>query len=139
MQHQAHSNLVEGRRFSLARFKNYWHPSFSIHNDIIGGDDQSAVDIQRAAGVVLDTMTIFLECDTNLVPPDIEDVQRYCEGANDENVESGVGDAGALQNAWLDERNSPHLNGSGHTRKHENPLTATGLFRQLKRPVWKRP
>lgn len=135
MKSQTHSNF-EGRCF-----KNHWHPSFSVHNDNIGGDDQSAPDAQRAAGVVLDdTMAIFLERDASpLVSPDIEDVQRYCEGANDENVESGVGDAGALRNAWLDQRNSPYLNGSGNAREHENPLTATGLFRQLKRPVWKHP
>lgn len=68
-------------------------------------------------------------------PLEVEVLGDFCRGISLEDVKAGRGRAGTQKAVWVDERNgSPNLEGSGDARKHENPLTATGLFRALEKP-----
>jgi hypothetical protein len=68
-------------------------------------------------------------------PLEAEVLEDFCRGTNLEDVKAGRGRAGIQRVVWIDERTSfPDLQGSGVARQHENPLTATGLLRALKKP-----
>jgi hypothetical protein len=70
-------------------------------------------------------------------PLELEVLRDFCRGISLEDVKAGRGRAGTQRVVWVDERNgSPDLGGSGDARKHENPLTATGLFRALEKPQY---
>jgi hypothetical protein len=64
-----------------------------------------------------------------------EEIERYCQGASLDDLQSGAGSAGQRRAAWLDDRSCEGLPSSSCVRKYENPLTATGLYRHLKIPV----
>jgi hypothetical protein len=128
---------AEKRGYPLMCFANNWDPVFSTHRDL-KDDDESFVEARRGIGAGGDDLSIFLQdSEDSGSPCEVEEVREFCQGASLEDLKAGTGRAGQRQAAWLDDRNSPHLTGSGDARQYENPLTATGLYRLLKEPVWK--
>ena len=124
------------RRHSLLCFTNAWDRAFFTRHDLTGKDDVSAVEVKKRIGGVGDELTIFLQVSEGLGRPcEADEVERYCEGVSLKNLEAGVGEAGTRRAAWLDDRNSPDLTGSGNARLCDNPLTATGLLKYLKQTV----
>jgi hypothetical protein len=109
---------------------------FFTRHDLAGKDDVSAVEAKRSIGEVGDEWTIFLQDSDDLgYLCEADEVKRYCEGVSLDDVEAGVGEAGERRAAWVDDRSSVDLTGSGSVRPCDNPLTAKGLLRYLKQPV----
>jgi hypothetical protein len=128
-------------RNPLLCFTNAWDPTFLTRHDPTGKDDVSAVEAKRSMGVVGDPLAIFLGVSEDTgYPCEADEVKRYCEGESLKDLEGGVGKAGERRAAWLDDRESQDLIGSGNARLYtNNPLTATGLLRCLKQAVCARP
>jgi len=63
------------------------------------------------------------------------EIEEYCEGATLDDLESGAGCAGQRRLAWLDDRSCDDSPSTLSVREYENPLTATGLYRLLKKRV----
>jgi hypothetical protein len=125
-----------GGRYPLRCFKNAWYDCFFIHHDLTEKDNVPAVEKLKNMGSVEDELTIFLQVSEDLGSPcEADEVKRYCEGVRLEEVHKGLGEAGTRRAAWVDDRNSPILSGSGNVRLCQSPLTATGLLRRLKQPV----
>jgi hypothetical protein len=132
--------IKEAIQYPLLCFKNAWYPTFFIHHDLAGKDEVPAVDVIESIGGSEDELTTFLHVSKELGSLcDADEVKRYCEGVRLEDIKNGVGEAGTRRLAWVDDRNSPFLTGSGNARLCENPLTATGLLKYLKQPVGTRP
>ena len=130
---------LEGKYYSLSCFQNAWHPSFFVHQDLAGKDDEPAVEFRKRRGDVRDKLTIFLEDSEGWeCLGQVNEVKKYCSGFKLEDIQDGVGEAGTQRRAWVDDRNSPSLTGVGNVRLCKNRLTATGLWRYLRQPVWMR-
>jgi hypothetical protein len=128
--------MPEGRQYPLLCFKNAWYPWFFTHHDLTGKDDVPAVEVKKRIGGVYDKLTIFLEdSEDSGCPGEADEIKRYCEGGKLADVVDGVGEAGMRRVAWVDDRNSLSLTGSGNTRSCKNPMTATGVLRHLRQPV----
>jgi hypothetical protein len=69
----------------------------------------------------------------------LQEVEKFCQDATLGNLEAGTDLAGRRRAAWLDDRSfyggTNNRTRSRCNRKYEIPLTATGLYRQLKVPV----
>lgn len=130
--------IPEGGRYPLQCFENAWPECFFTHHDCAGKDDVPAIEARKVFGCVEDELTSFLGLFDDLASPcEVGKVKRYCEGgASLEEVQNGMGEAGTRRAAWVDDRNSLHLKGSGRARPSGKLLTATGLLRHLKKPVW---
>lgn len=123
-------------RNPLLCFTNSWDPAFLTRHDPTGKDDVSAVETKRSMGDKSDPLTIFLGVLEDLgYPCEADEVKRHCGGVILKDLEDGVGQAGKRRAAWLDDRNSQDLTGSGNARLYANPLTATGLLGCLKQTV----
>lgn len=70
--------------------------------------------------------------ESNLSSFQFDEVEQFCLGASLEHLVSGLGPSGSLRGAWLDDRGSK---GNGEVREYCDPITATSLYRLLKRPV----
>jgi hypothetical protein len=130
----------ESKRFPLQCFEKSWYNYFFTHHDLPRDYNIPAVEVKRNLGVLRDKLEIFLEdevADDLGSPCETDQVKRYSEGGPSlEDVEKAVGDAGTRPAAWIDDRNSPLLIGRGTVRLCGKFLTATGLLRYLKQPVW---
>jgi hypothetical protein len=126
----------EGRHYQLRCFANVWPDSFFTRHDLSNKDEIPAVEMKREIGGVEDRLTIFLRNEEGLTGPcEADAVQRFCKGVSLSDIEAGIGESGRRKAAWIDDRNSADLTGSGNGRLCENMLTATGLLRHLKQPV----
>jgi hypothetical protein len=130
-------NTSEGRQHPLKCLQKTWNSGFLKHHNLVGKDDVPAVEVKQSLGCVEDELTIILQGSNGLGSPcDVDEVMKYCEhGGSLEDVRDGIGAAGMRRAAWVDERNSPCLTGKGSVRLCER-LTATGLWRHLRQPVW---
>ncbi|KAE9379834.1 hypothetical protein N431DRAFT_323190 [Stipitochalara longipes BDJ] len=112
------------------RFGNSWCEEFSSLRKI--NDKQRLIKIMREHDVDGDDLRIFfIDFGNTAAPLEIEVGESFCRHTSLEYVKKGKGLAGGRRTAWLDDRNSPDLEGSGETREYENPLTATGLLQAL--------
>jgi hypothetical protein len=114
-------------------FENSWCPEFSRLRNL--DDHETLVEFKKKIDAEGDDLDIFfIDSEDAASLCEVEVLQDLCRGMSLEDVESGIGRAGFRRAVWLDERGSiPDLEGSGHARPCENPLTATGLQRSLKR------
>lgn len=64
-----------------------------------------------------------------------DEIEEFCRGVEFENLVTGSGDAGYRRAAWLDDRQFCNGKNGGNVREHQNPLTATSLYRDLILPV----
>jgi hypothetical protein len=95
--------------------------------------DEPLVESRRIMNDERDGISIFLrDFDSDMASVQIDSVEAFCRNANLEDLISGTGSGGYLRTSWLDDRSTV---GSGGIRKYSNPLTATSLYRSLKRPV----
>jgi hypothetical protein len=108
-----------------------WAPIFS--KDRRFKEDGSWKDCEVDGG---DDIGIIVQEDKGSVPSfETLEIEEFCEGANLDDLESGAGCAGHRRLAWLDDRSCHYLLSTPSIREYENPLTATGLYRLLKRRV----
>jgi hypothetical protein len=113
-------------------FGKTWCPEFSKLRTI---NETTLVELEKKLNAnVADLGTIFIVPGIGESPLEVEMLEYFCRGTSLEDVKGGRGRAGTQRIVWLDERNgSVDLEGSGHARRHANPLTATGLFRALEK------
>jgi hypothetical protein len=130
--------IPEGERYQLPCFQKVWKKCFLTHHDLPGKDDIAAVEAKRSLGCVEDELTSFLDIsDGSGSPCEADEVKWYCEGRTSlEKVQRGIGEAATIVAVWIDDRNSPHLNGAGRVRLCQKLLTPHGLYRYLQQPVW---
>ncbi|QDS70487.1 hypothetical protein FKW77_010088 [Venturia effusa] len=64
----------------------------------------------------------------------VDEVEKFCQDVSLEALESGTGSAGYPRRAWLDDRRFSYQHRGGHFRDYQSPLTATSLYRSLKKP-----
>lgn len=109
-----------------------WCPEFSRLRKL---NERTLVEVRKNVNAnVEDVGTIFIVSGNSDSPLEVEVLEDFCRGTSLEDVKVGKGRAGTQRVVWIDERNgSPDLEGSGDARQHENPLTATGLFRALEK------
>jgi hypothetical protein len=127
--------IVEGRRHPLLRSPSVWCGWFFTYHDLAGKDDIPTIEAKRRIGCVDDDLTIFLQASEDFSCRCEAVIKTHCEGVSLKYVERGVGLAGRRVAAWIDDRNSPDLKGSGTARLRKDWLTATELLRYLKQPV----
>jgi hypothetical protein len=81
-------------------------------------------------------ISIFLSEIEDSVPYcKVQELEKLCREANEEDLKKSVGAAGMERIAWLDDRTSAHDTIGGCVREYQNPLTATALYQSLKKPV----
>jgi hypothetical protein len=116
-----------------------WDPVFTQTRDL--KEDRSYVEYNGSIDAVDDPLDIFLQDSEYLLDSSKVEVEEFCQGLHLEDLKAGAVAAGARQQrtAWLDDRSFPGVTRSPRVRKHENCLTATGLYRILKEPVWDKP
>jgi hypothetical protein len=109
-----------------------WCPEFSRLRKL---NERTLVEVKKNVNAnVEDVGTIFIISGNSDSPLEVEVLEDFCRSTSLEDVKVGRGSAGTQRVIWNDERNgTPDLEGSGDTREHENPLTATGLFRALQK------
>jgi hypothetical protein len=113
-------------------FENGWHPEFSSprmrEDDTAFADSETLVDGDE-------NILEFLNSENTTSPFEVEVIEEFCRGESLGDLVSGIGTAGHRKAAWLDDRGgSPDPTRSGHVRRYDNPMTATGLYRALKKP-----
>jgi len=121
----------EGQELALP-FEKTWCPEFSRLRKF---NERTLAEVEKNIGAkVADLGTIFIVSGNDDSPLEVEVLEDFCRGTSLEDVKVGRGRAGTQRVVWLDERNGTEgLEGSGDARQHENPLTATGLFRALEK------
>jgi hypothetical protein len=113
-------------------FPKEWVPVFS--KDRKFKEDGSWKDNVEVDGG--DDIGILVQEDEGSVPSfKTLEIEEYCEGATLDDLESGAGCAGQRRLAWLDDRSCDDPPSTLSVREYENPLTATGLYRHLKKRV----
>jgi len=129
--------FFEGERYPLQCFKKVWYEWFFAHHDLHGKDDIAAAEAKKSLGCVEDPLTSFLDvCDSWGSPCESDEVRWRCEGGPSlEEVQGGIGEYGLRRSAWIDDRNSPHLRGTGHARLYDSRVSSTSLLKHLKQPV----
>jgi hypothetical protein len=125
----------EGRSHPLLCSPSKWDDRFFNYHDLAGKADTPAIEAKRVFGCVEDELTIFLQASEEFSSSSELLIKRHCEGVSLKSIEDGVGLAGTRVAAWIDDRNSRDLKGSGTARLRKDWLTATGLLRYLKQPV----
>ena len=65
--------------------------------------------------------------------PQADKAEEFCFGANLESLRVEKGKVSESFVAWLDERSS--AGGEGRSRTYRGPLTARGLYKELKKPA----
>ncbi|TVY59342.1 hypothetical protein LCER1_G000736 [Lachnellula cervina] len=110
-----------------------WHPHFSSLRRIAAPDTH--VEIMKRLGVDGSELDMFLgSYEDTQSRCAAEVVEEFCRGVCFGDVVRAKGRAGQWRSAWLDDRSCiPELEGRGNARQYENPLSATGLYRALKR------
>ena len=70
----------------------------------------------------------------------VEVVQEFCSGASVKALTEDLDETIQRCNAWLDDRSYTGVTRDfpkGYCRPHKGPLTASELYRELKKPVWR--
>lgn len=112
-------------------FENFWYPEFStlrkLHDKRTLGYVKSKGDKNgEEIGI------FFTDSGDTHSPREFEVLTKFCCGTLLKDVISGEGTAGDHRVVWMDERTSSPAQGICRpARQHENPLTATGLYRAL--------
>jgi hypothetical protein len=116
----------------LVPYEKKWCPEFSRLRKL---NEKTLVELKKDFNAdVEDLGNIFIVSGNTDSPLEVEVLKDFCRGTSLEDVKAGTGGAGIQRVVWLDERACfPDLEGSGDARQHENPLTATGLFRALEK------
>jgi hypothetical protein len=109
-----------------------WCPEFSR---LRKRNEKTLVELKKNVNAdVEDLGNIFIVSGNTDSPLEVEVLEDFCRGTSLEDVKAGTGRAGIQRVVWVDERTCfPDREGSGDARQHENPLTATGLFRALEK------
>ena len=111
----------------------FWHPEFSIFRPL---HDKTTLGVVKSrGGEIYDGEEIgifFTDSGDEDSTREFEVLTRYCRGTCLEDVISGKSEAGELREVWMDERTSSQTETKCElARQHDNPLTATGLYRAL--------
>ncbi len=126
---------AEGRRHPLLRSPSEWCRWFFTYHHLAGKDDIPAFEAKKQLGCVEDELTIFLEASEEFSCRCGSVIKKYCRDASLKSVEEGAGSSGKRPAAWIDDRNSPYLNGCGTARLRKDWLTTTELWRYIRQPV----
>lgn len=120
--------------------EHVWYGGFLIHHKRAEKDDVPVVEAKESLGCKMDALTIFLQVTDSLGPPcDADEVKSYCRDcASIQDIQNGIGAARTGPVAWIDDRNSPNLTGSGSVRLRGQLLTLTELLGHLKQHVRER-
>jgi hypothetical protein len=110
-----------------------WCTEFSIPRKV---NEETLAELkQKVKADLRDLPNLFMLSGNKDSPLEVEVLEDFCRGTSLEDVRAGIGSAAHQRVVWIDERDGfRNLNGSGAAREHENPLTATGLFRALEKP-----
>jgi len=111
-------------------FENFWYLEFSTLRKL---NFETTLGYIKSQGGDGEEIGIFFTDSGDVDSPrEFEVLTKFCYGTFLKDVISGKGTAGSLRVVWMDERTSgPVQETCGPARQHENPLTATGLFRAL--------
>lgn len=120
----------------LDLFSKEWNPEFSRKRHFDTFSRSSWVDRTRAIGADGDGIRLFLEyCETSVPSSMAVEIEDFCDDTTLIDLQSGSGAAGRRRGAWLDDRSALSSTRRCEATDHQNPLTATALYRQLKKPV----
>src|SRR5450432_3866495 len=112
----------------LVPFEKIWCPEFSRLRKL---KEKTLVGLKNDVNAKVEELGNFFIISGNTDSPlEVEVLEDFCWGISLGDVKAGRGRTGIQRIAWVDERDCfLELEGSGDARQHENPLTATGLFR----------
>lgn len=114
-------------------FEEKWCPEFFLRRTV---HEKGLAEMKHSVNAdIEDLKNIFIVSGNTDSPLEAELLGDFCRGSSLEDLQAGRGHAGTQKVVWLDERScQSNLVGPGEARRHENPLTATGLFRALQEP-----
>ena len=98
---------------------------------VVEDDEESSAEPGEGESVILTFMRGPDESGVCL--PLVDKVEDFCFGANLESLRAEEGEDSEPLVAWLDERS--FAGEKGCSRTHRGPLTARGLYKELKKPV----
>lgn len=124
------------RRGPLNEVQNSWCPEFSTFREIYYDNRLVDVTKEEATNNVRDNLEIFFAPSGNMESQfEVEEIKSFCKGQSVTEVIQAQGPAGQDRIAWIDDRSmKAALEGSTYAREYKNPLSATGLFRELDKP-----
>jgi hypothetical protein len=117
----------------MASGRKTWCSEFSELRTV---NEETLAEVKKKVEADLgDLPNLFMLSGNTDSPLEVEVLEDHCRGTSIEDVKAGKGRAGIERVVWIDERKGfPGLKGRGDAREHDNPLTATGLFRALEKP-----
>jgi hypothetical protein len=126
------SREADNKQFSDG--ERTWHPKFSTFRKV--HDSKRLVEVMKELDAFGDNLRLFCAAAGNIGSRfEVEVLENFCRGTLPTGAITGKSPAGHQKIVWIDDRNRDSaLKSSGDERQHENPLTATGLFRALEEP-----
>lgn len=124
----------EKRDYPRNIFAKKWNQVFSTDRKF--KEDESYIDEKRRLGALGDDLHVFLQDSEDWMPSSkVEEIEEFCQGARLDNLNSLGVRTTQRRAAWLDDRSFRHRHGSGCARRCQNALTASSLYKLLKKPV----
>ena len=121
-------NLSDTSRQRLSLHRT-WDPVFSTRRDL-NLENENKSYLQSEWGEDLNVRD-FMKGSSKVSPFQVEEVTKFCSGLSLESLEGNTSNQGFV--AWLDDRSKER--GEVRSRIHQNPLTASGLYKELKKKV----
>jgi hypothetical protein len=115
-----------------------WNPEFATRRDLdYSTENQPYIEWRAQLGVEDESVVrAFMRRldEPDVCLPQADKVEKFCYGANLESLQAETRRASeAPLVAWLDERSFE--GGIGRSRTYRGPLTAHGLYKELRKPV----
>jgi hypothetical protein len=117
-------------------YEKKWNPLFSTERD--PPKEDIFVESRRSPdiGALGSAISIFLrDFEDSVGHCMVPELEEFLRDACEDDLKRGLGAAGLQRTAWLDDRTYSHGTVGGCVREYENPLTATALYKLLKRSV----
>jgi hypothetical protein len=124
---------------SVNLFAKEWGDSLIAGRDPEGDStyDTSYVDSKRDLDADYDGISLFLRDYDDSILLHVEEVEEFCKDASLEDLVAAEGLAGSRRGAWLDDRSFSDETVGGFVREYSNPLSASSLYKCLKKPRFK--
>jgi hypothetical protein len=122
-------------------FTNLWNQTFASRQSLdYSNENKPYVEYKENPDV--DVIRFFMRNFTGQPERCLhqaEAVEGFCSGASLEALQGGVDENIQRPVALLDDRSNTEVDSQrGYCRPHKGPLTASQLFQELKKQVWKR-
>lgn len=116
------------------RFAKTWPEVFA--KDRHFKEDTPWVEVKRRLGTSDDDITLVTrESEDDEHSPHVQELEAFCRGAQLADVRHGIGKAGQLQTAWVNDTTFDQQTLETRCREYPDRMTATGVFQAFSERV----